>query len=568
MQKDLSERAFAVWALACALGYLALQIAYLRHLPLVTDEFDGAFDVYRLRSEVPYLDFAPYKTVVGYYLQLVPLLLGKGIWSSLFNVKYALAGLNTLLTLLAAYVARPLFSRLALALALPPWLFMSNWLERSADLRVDTLTTWPGLFSVLVLLRGRPVLAGLLCALSFLISQKGIYFIAASGVALAAGLLVRQDKRAALLDGVRFGAACLVPIGLYFGTFSLIASAAKTTRVMFMSHQAIALTEIYPNIRKFWRMSLLQNPGLYAFAALGLIGLAGRTAAGFIHSSQSEARVRETQLFAYCATLTAGFIWHKQPWPYFFVLLGPTAFILCAAAVEYIARPATTRTSMVLRWAVIAIPLGVALVMPVLRAPVILRESNAYQRHMVEMTAALTADGTGYIAGMDLLFDRKQSARALRRLSISQRRALDKASDEAVQAIIDELEARPPKVLVRNERFNGMPRRVKRYLEDRYAQYWGNLELYAPRIAGNRPLVLSFAGSYRVELEGKSPDSSITVDGRELHHGDVVELAAGPHTLENPRRGRLRWQPPKDIKAQLDPRFRKPGDLIGNGYGR
>jgi hypothetical protein len=566
VQKDVSARVYAVWVLGCALGYLALQLLYLRHLPLTTDEFDGALDVYRLRDEVPYVDFKPYKTVLGYYSQLPPLLLGSDVWSSMVNVKLALAVLNTALTLLAAWLARPLFTRLALALALPCWLLMSNWLERSSELRVDAQTAWPGLFALLVLLRGRAVLAGLLCALSFLISQKGVYFIAGSGCALLAGLAVRQDKRVALADGVRFTLACLAPIALYFAFFSLLESAAATTRVMFMSHNAIAFTDIYPNIRKFWRQTLEQNPGLYALAALGLIALLTRTARGVVQRDASEARVRDTQLFAYCAVLTAGFIWHKQPWPYFFVLLAPTAFVLCASAVDIIGRASTTRAGLAVCWTVLAIPIVLSLAYPAMRVPVVTRESQAYQRHMIELASALVDETETYLAGFDILFDREQSPQALRRLSIGTRRALERAPEAKIDAMLEELKAKPPKLLVRNERFNGMPKRVKRYLQDNYAPFWGNLELYAPRITRAATIDLAFAGAYRVEIEGAG--KTIEIDGRELSEGDVIELTRGEHAVEAQQRGRLVWQPPPAIKERLDPRFKKRGELIGKNYNR
>lgn len=558
VQRDLSERAYGAFVLACALGYLAIQLAYLRCLPLVNDEFDGAYDVYRLRSEIPYRDFAPYKTVLGYYLQLPGLLLAKDVWSGIFAVKHGLATLNALLTVLAAWLCRPLFSRLALALALPCWLLMSNWLERSSDLRVDTLTAWPALFSVVALLRGRPALAGALAATSFLVSQKGIYFIAASGALLAMTVAVEPDRRAALRSALRFGVAAGLPIALYFGLFALVSSTERTTQVMFLAHREIALTQIYPNIRKFWRISLMQNPGLYALGALGLGALAARA---------RRRDVRCAQLFAYTAALTALLIWHKQPWPYFFVLLAPTAFLACAAAFEVLGRAQVLdRPLSAARYALLAVPLALAVVMPARRMPVILAESQAYQRHMVELTAALVADGSRYLAAVDLLYDRKQSPAGLRRLSISARKQLDTASPERLAAIQDELERKPPKVLVRNERFNGMPPRVRSYLWANYAHYWGNVELYAPRFASSRSLTLSFPGRYRVELDDE--DGAFAIDGRAVKDGEVIALAAGRHALDTTAHGRLHWQPPETVVRRLDPRFKERGELIGNAYNR
>ena len=56
---------------------------------------------------------------------------------------------------------------------------MSTFLERAAELRVDMLTSLAGLVSFVLLLSRRYALAGLACGLSFLISQKGVYFFAA-----------------------------------------------------------------------------------------------------------------------------------------------------------------------------------------------------------------------------------------------------------------------------------------------------------------------------------------------------------------------------------------------------
>jgi hypothetical protein len=278
------------------------------------------------------------------------------------------------------------------------------------------------------------------------------------------------------------------------------------------------------------------------------------------------AHVRHTQLFAYCAVLTAGFIWHKQPWPYFFVLLGPTAFVLCASAFDIIGRATPNRIGRAACWTVLAVPLVLSLAYPVRRVPLIVRESQAYQRHMIELGSALVGEADTYLAGFDVLFDRTQSPRALRRLSIGLRRSLDHAPDAKIDAILEELKSNPPKVLVRNERFNGMPKRVKRYLQENYAPFWGNIELYAPLLTRKPTIELAFDGTYRVEIEGTG--KKIKVDGRELAEGDEVALSRGRHTIEAAHRGRLRWQPPPAIKARLDPRFQKRGELIGNAYNR
>ena len=69
--------AAVVLALPC-LAYFAIELAYVTRLPLGMDELHGAGAVYKLKSAVPYVDFVPYKNVLGYYVQLPFLLLGSG----------------------------------------------------------------------------------------------------------------------------------------------------------------------------------------------------------------------------------------------------------------------------------------------------------------------------------------------------------------------------------------------------------------------------------------------------------------------------------------------------------
>ena len=57
---------------------------------------------------------------------------------------------------------------------------VTTFLERSSEIRVDMLTAWFGLASFLLLLKRRWSIAGLLAGASFLVSQKGIYYMVAA----------------------------------------------------------------------------------------------------------------------------------------------------------------------------------------------------------------------------------------------------------------------------------------------------------------------------------------------------------------------------------------------------
>ena len=75
------------------LFYLLLEGRYAWRLPLVADEFQGFYSVARLRGALPYVDFVPYKTVLGYYIQLPLTLFSDDPWLQLMSVKLGMVGL-------------------------------------------------------------------------------------------------------------------------------------------------------------------------------------------------------------------------------------------------------------------------------------------------------------------------------------------------------------------------------------------------------------------------------------------------------------------------------------------
>ena len=106
---------------------------------------------------------------------------------------------------------------------------MSTFLERSSVLRVDMLTAWIGLFSLLFLLDRRFVISGALAGLSFLVSQKGLYFNLAAAAALLGQWLLVQRNRQAFLDGIAFACASAATIGGYLVAWAQFSSFASST---------------------------------------------------------------------------------------------------------------------------------------------------------------------------------------------------------------------------------------------------------------------------------------------------------------------------------------------------
>src|SRR5579862_9282386 len=96
--------------LAC-LCYLGFQLFYTYFATLGVDEFWFSHRIYQYKNGVPYRDFAPYKTVLGYYLLLFPMTLSHELLTPLFYTKNALALLNSLLFFISAIWLKRIFPK-------------------------------------------------------------------------------------------------------------------------------------------------------------------------------------------------------------------------------------------------------------------------------------------------------------------------------------------------------------------------------------------------------------------------------------------------------------------------
>jgi hypothetical protein len=547
---DLERRA-RLWIVgACAL-YAALALAYALRLPLVMDEFQGAAAVNALRSQLPYRDFAPYKPVLGYYLQLLPLSLSPDPWTAMLSVKIFLVLLNAV----AIYAAARLLLRhyRAHAVVLGTWLLavMSTFVERSAELRVDMLTSLCGWFSLLALLGRRNAWAGALAGMSFLVSQKGVYFGLAAAAALGWDWAVVRRDRAALRAALQFAAGAALPVAAYLAAWSAASSLERVVHATFLASAHIALGDLY-EIRHFWFQTGLRNPYFYATAALGLaIAYQRRRAHATGHADRT--------LWVYGAVLAGLCLWHKQPWPYFFVLLIPTLYVL---TVVFFDAELTRSARLGPVWLGVYLLLGLA--WPLARVPQVLARDNSFQRAQVRLAQRLLGPDDRYLAGLEMIYTRDQASDELRWLDMPRLRSLARRDPAELARLVGELRAAPPKLLIWDYRLAGLPEPLRAALEADWLPFHGNIRLYAPRVpAGPQQLYVPFEGSYALVARGPA---RIALDGVEVAPGRPVRLAAGSHRSESDVDYRLAWLPERDGLPPLDPAFRQPRPLFDSVY--
>ena len=545
----MSKRRVVLIAAGLSLLYLLIQAVYLWRLPLVMDEFDGANEAYQLLDLTPYKDYRPYKTVLGYYLQLPPLLLTSDPWTGLMLSKIWLALINAAAIFASTLALASIFSPPAALIGQLLLISVTTFLERSSEIRVDMLTAWFGLGSFLLLLRRQWLVAGAVAGASFLVSQKGIYYIVAANAAGSIFWLFESRDRRAFRDLIAMNLAAVSIIAVYIAFWGMFSAPSSVFSAIFLSHGNIVFTAMY-DLEQHWVRTLARNPLFYWGAIAGIVALVVARWRGRVGGTHLMTAVYAAVLFLLCR-------WHKQPWPYFFVLLIPTLMVVHVAIAEVVWRHP--------RWRTIAgaavVLLGVA--WPLTYMPGIVERDHAYQREVVQLSRAMLDQNDTYLAGNDLIYDRHQAHVALRRLSAHQIEAMQLWPPERFAALIADLERVRPKLVVDDTRMRRLPAPLRTYLASRFDRLSLSVNGYAPAVGpSEQQFELWFDGEYRVE----PAVGDAVIDGVRIASGSVLKLQRGGHRNNSASEVRLRLLPrgaqmhSDAAKTQRQPMFNRAYD--------
>ena len=544
---SVPKRRFVLIAAALSLLYFVIQLIYVSRLPLVMDEFDGAQESWQLLSVTPYKDFRPYKTVLGYYVGLPPLLLTDDVWTGLMLSKAWLAVINTGAIFAATVALGSLFSPLAALTGQVLLISVTTFLERSSEIRVDMLTAWLGLASFLLLLNRRWLAAGVAGGLSFLISQKGVYYLLAANATAGAFWLFEARDRRTFRDLIVMNAATVSVIAAYILLWGFVSTPWAVFSATFLSHGDIVFAGLY-NLEEHWVRTLTSNPLFYWGALAGIIAL-------LIAWRRGQAGAAHAMTAVYGGVVVALCRWHKQPWPYFFVILIPTLMVVHAAVADYLARDRRWRPIM----SAAVLLLGIAY--PLWYMPGILARDNGYQRHVIRLASSMLGEGETYLAGNDLIYNRHQAHPALRRLSAPRVQAMQRWPTEQLEQLIAELEAARPKLVIDEYRVRGLPEPIRAYLATRFDPLWSSVQGYAPLInPGEAEFTLWFDGDYIVE-----PAGDAVIDGRPAPVGSTITLTRGLHRNGSAVPVRLQLVP-AGFAAHADPARQRRRSMFGRAY--
>jgi hypothetical protein len=602
------SRFFLGISLLC-LFYLGFEWFFNTYAMFSVDEFWFAHRTYEYKDSLPYRDFSPYKTVLGYYLLLLPLLLSDNIITAMIVVKNTLALANTAILLGSSLWLKRYFSSLAILSSLALLISSEIMLSYSTNIRVDLIGYWFCFFSLLCLLEKRFWVAGLLLGLGFISTQKSLWYVVASNAALGVQWLLFERHWKMVWNIARVNLALSALIITYVIFWSFLSDANTVITSVFYEAQAMYQLDWYDSARQlFWSAITLYNPLLFLLWPLTLISLLV-TYQGDTHYA------RRCFILVYAFTVLSLLLPYKQVFPYYMQVSIPVFFMLYTAFADWLfdlfksSVPPKLLLSKSSLWAALLfyqalvistiiqfnLPEGYLIIclIPLLLGVYITNNASmrdlsslflnliliammfvggiypltlfltkminingAYQKAHIRTMNNLLQDGSDYVAGIELIYNKTQPIPGMRHLMGPAISYLYHPSDKlrkvmlaslyedpnaTVDTVIAALRQSSVKFYVNNYRMMALPESIKAYLASHYEHWWGSIYLYAPAIPqGKQSFDLKFSGNYRIESNDRG---EIRLNGKRLLTQSVLHLNKGKYESKANFAYRLKLMP-------------------------
>ncbi len=319
-----------VYLLGFCLIYLSVAIIGNGYMPFTVDDLWFSHNIYLYKTQLPYRDFPPYKTVLGYYVLLWPMLFEQGVVATLTFTKNMIALLNTGLFFLAAVWLTRFFSGKSVGISLVMVLFTETVIFYSTNIRVDFLGYWFSLFSLLFLLEKRFVPAGCLIGLGFLVTQKVAWCIFASNVALIICWVLAERDWQSFIKIIQFNLTMLIVIFFYMVAWSFVSDWNTVMHHVFYDASVLYHLTSYDSTRHFfWSLILLYNPIVFLLLPCTLISI------GMTYPTDPTYFIR-VFLVSYAFVILACLVPYKQVFSYYMQVTTPIFLVLYAAFMDFL----------------------------------------------------------------------------------------------------------------------------------------------------------------------------------------------------------------------------------------
>lgn len=603
-----NTKPFILLLFSICFAYLCLALVYNHYAMLSVDEFWFAHRIYEYKSALPYRDFAPYKTILGYYLLLPTMLFGENIMQTLMMMKDSLAVLNTLLLFISSCWLTRFFSRTSVLASLTILITTEIMITYSTQVRVDLLGYWFGFFALLLLLEKRNLLAGILMGLGFITTQKTIWYLFACNVGLFAQWIIYQRQIKNIKPIVLFNIAFGIIITAYLAFWSVISDWQTVINSVFHEASAMYQLESYDPARKlFWHITTLYNPLIFLLSPITIFSL-------LITYDDDKKYSLRFFITIFSLVILSCLVPYKQVFPYYMQVTIPVFFILYAGFIDWLIaifnnNPRTLVKPLFL-WIGVAlyissiiiltfalnlpipyllialIPISLLLylqqpgfqklyskiilitlvmigfIYPLSLMPAKLIWLNGdYQKAHIQTINSLLAENGDYVAGIELIYNKTQPIPGMRHLMAPAISYLYSPTDKlrnvmlaslyedpraTIDNVIQNIQASDVKFYVNNYRMNGLPKKIREYLDSQYEHWWGSIYLYAPYVEkGEQNIMLKFSGNYFLES-----DLQVMINGKEYMPHANVYLNKGQITSRADQEYRLKLVP--SVKGNQD----------------
>ncbi len=334
---DFRNNYFFYAVLFLCLAYVAFEYYFIPFFVLSADEFVFARHIYEYTFHVPYRDFPPYKTVLGYYLLSLPMFFSHTVLQPLFYIKDEIAIINAVFMAFSCYLAASIFDKRAVLITILAIIANELFLVYATDLRVDMLTNWFCLLSSLYILKNRFNLSGFLLGIAFLISQKALWYVIAIDASILICCYAYKTSIFTLRRLIYFNLAILFPIVIYIIIWSLIASPSLVIYNLFYEAYIQAGINWYlPIYAVCWDAALRHGPVLFLLWPATMLMATEKL-------NDKDVSAKRVFIITYAFIALIQFVNYKQAFPYNFVFTIPAFFLLYSEFFSWLLAVNTSR---------------------------------------------------------------------------------------------------------------------------------------------------------------------------------------------------------------------------------
>jgi hypothetical protein len=540
------------------LVYFFIEWFYVHYNAMTMDDLWLTYHNLEYLHHLPYRDFSPYKTVLGYYFLLPPLIISPdktGI-TPFIHIKIWLVCLNTLGLIMLSIWMKKFYTNRAIFLAMVLVIFSHVFIFSSPEVRVDFLSFMCATAGVFLIYEHRFLKAGLCVGFGFCICQKIIWFLLATQCAFFMQWCCQERSWGFLKKVLHFHIGlCLLPLAYIF-FWAYLSDLHTVLKSMFIEPYILNATPYNDDVFPLRFLNFTNH--IYWMILIPFS----------IYYLWRYAKPTPIFEITYAIIICLLILTSKMPFNYIYMAFIPMMLILIPRTIMAMDEQQYLQFIDKHYW----IMIGVLLFFQTfcfhhLIIPKRVIINGHFQAYMMQMANELLEPSDTYLAGNFLLLQKKQGVSGIRHLDktvilyvlkqypnlypIMKLKSLYYAPT-TLSKIIADIQKNPVKLYIDNNRFHYISKRIQPFLRQQYQHFWGSIFLYAPSIdAGKQDIDIKFPGLYRIQSS-----TPIQLNGQEYAANSTIQLHKSHYQSNAPSRYRLALVP-QHLKTPLVPQWKK-----------